>query len=158
MCFKTYLNHPINQKTLQKRITDHSSQKRGGWVRRGMIMITDSMGFFTRSLISCDSLISLAPSQTLRQLLVMPFFCLGAVHKLCQPKMGGSRPPLPPLSAIVSISRTPPPPFVIHCQHFPNPPSPLCQVCQHLPNPPFVFRVSFVKLFNADHFLKNLFF
>ena len=34
---------------------------------------------------------------------------LGAVHILCQPKMGGSRPPLPPLSASVSIFPTPPP-------------------------------------------------
>ena len=31
VCFKTYLNHPINQKTLQKKpMGDHSSQKRGG--------------------------------------------------------------------------------------------------------------------------------
>ena len=54
---------------------------------------------------------------------------LGAVHKLCQPKMGGSRPPLPPMSA-----------------------------CQHLPNPPFHFCVSFVNIFNATLFLKDLFF
>ena len=48
---------------------------------------------------------------------------LGAVHKLCQPIMWGLQTPLPPLSAIVSISPTPPPPFVSHCQHFPNPPN-----------------------------------
>ena len=49
MCLKTYLNHPINQKTSQKKQPkgDHSFQKKGGGgVRRGMIMITDSMGFF----------------------------------------------------------------------------------------------------------------
>ena len=48
MCFKTYLNHQINQKTSQKKNNLRQSQfskKRGG-VRRGMIMITDSMGFF----------------------------------------------------------------------------------------------------------------
>ena len=49
MCFKTYLNHPINQKRPKKKPNgDQSSQKRGGGggVRRGMIMITDSMVFF----------------------------------------------------------------------------------------------------------------
>ena len=47
-CFKTYLNHPINQKNIAKKKPkgDHSSQKRGGGDQRGMIMITDSMGFF----------------------------------------------------------------------------------------------------------------
>ena len=40
------------------------------------------------------------------------FLKLGAYHKLCQTKMGGSRPPLPPLSAIVSISPTPLPPLL----------------------------------------------
>ena len=49
------------------------------------------------------------------------FVVLGAVHKLCQPKMGGPDLPFP---------------FVSHCQHFPNPPSPLRQPCQQLPNPP----------------------
>ena len=41
-----------------------------------------------------------------------------AVHKLCHPKSGGSRPPLPgpPLSAIGNISPTPPPPFVCQCR------------------------------------------
>ena len=45
MCFKTYLNHPINKKkrrSNKKPKGDHSSQKRGGGGRRGMIMITDS--------------------------------------------------------------------------------------------------------------------
>ena len=47
MCFKTYLNHPINQKRRKKKPKgDHSFQKKRGRVRRGMIMITDSMGFF----------------------------------------------------------------------------------------------------------------
>ena len=49
MCFKTYLNHPINQKTSRKKKPkgDHSFQKKGGGgVRRGMIMITDSMVIF----------------------------------------------------------------------------------------------------------------
>ena len=34
MCFKTYLNHPINQKTSRKKKPkgDHSFQKRGGGV------------------------------------------------------------------------------------------------------------------------------
>ena len=44
------------------------------------------------------------------------FHFLGAVHKLCQSKIGGSRPPLRPLSANVSISPTSPPPFVSQCQ------------------------------------------
>ena len=70
----------------------------------------------------------------------------------------GSRPPLPPLSAIVSISPTPPPPFVRSCQHFPNPPSPLCQLSQHLPNPPSLFRISFVNIFNDPLILNNLYF
>ena len=84
-------------------------------------------------------------------------FRLGAIHKLCQPKIGGSRPhsplcqplssfpkpPIPPFSAIVSISRTPPPS--------------LCQLCQRLPNPPFLFCVTFVNIFNATLFLNNLF-
>ena len=30
---------------------------------------------------------------------IMTYFQYGAVYILCQPKMGGSRPPLPPLSA-----------------------------------------------------------
>ena len=34
---------------------------------------------------------------------------LGAVHKLCQPKMGRSRPPLPPLSAFPQNPKTPKP-------------------------------------------------
>ena len=81
-----------------------------------------------------------------------------AVNKLCQQNTGGSRPALPPLSAIVSISPTPPPPFVSRCQHFPNPPSPLCQLCQYFPNPPSLFHVSFVNISNATLFLNNLFF
>ena len=49
MCFKTYLNNPINQKKTsqeKKPKGNHSSQKRGGWVRRGVIMNTDSMFVF----------------------------------------------------------------------------------------------------------------
>ena len=45
-----HLNHPINQKTLQKKNNLRRSQfskKRGGVVRRGMVMITDSMVFLT---------------------------------------------------------------------------------------------------------------
>ena len=81
---------------------------------------------------------------------------LGAVHKLYQPDIGGggSRPPLPPLSAIVSISSSPPPPFVSHCQHFLNPPSPLHQLCQHFPKPPSFFRVSFLNIFDDHRILK----
>ena len=61
MCLKTYLNHPIiqimlrkNKKKIKKikiKMGNHSYQKRGGGVRRGMIMIKDSMVFFTPSLI-----------------------------------------------------------------------------------------------------------
>ena len=72
--------------------------------------------------------------------------------------MGGSRPPLAPLSAIVSISPTPPPPSVSHCQHFPNPPSPLCQLVSICRTPPSLFRVIFVNIFNTTLFLNNLFF
>ena len=53
MCFKTYLNHPINKKkTSQKEKPKAITvlKKEGGGVRRGMIMITDSMVFFTPSL------------------------------------------------------------------------------------------------------------
>ena len=73
----------------------------------------------------------------------------GAVHKLCQPKMGGSRPPLPPLSSIVSIYLTPPPPFVSQCQHFPNPPLPPLSAMSAFAQPPFLFRVSFVNIFKT---------
>ena len=50
MCFKTYLNHPINNKTSQKKlpkaITVLKKEGSRGGVRRGMIIITDSMVFF----------------------------------------------------------------------------------------------------------------
>ena len=49
MCFKTYRNHPINQKTSQKKNYHRRSQfskNRGGGVQRGMIMITDSVVVF----------------------------------------------------------------------------------------------------------------
>ena len=64
---------------------------------------------------------------------ILNFFKYGIVHKSCQPKWEGrSRPPLPPLSAIVrisptplptlsaivSISPTPPPPFVSPDSYF----------------------------------------
>ena len=42
------------KQTKKKPKCNHSSKKRGGGVRRGMIRITDSMGFFlTPSLIQC---------------------------------------------------------------------------------------------------------
>ena len=71
---------------------------------------------------------------------------------------GGSRPPLPPLSAIVSFSPTPPPPFISHCQHFPNPRSPLRQPCQHFSNPPSFCRVIFVSVFKDIVFMNNTIF
>ena len=47
MCFKTYLNHPINKKRRKKKPKAITVlKKEGGGVRRGMIMITDSMVFF----------------------------------------------------------------------------------------------------------------
>ena len=48
------------------------------------------------------------------------FQASGAVHKLCQPKIGVQIPP-PPLSANVSIFHIPPPPFVSQSPHLPNP-------------------------------------
>ena len=50
--------------------------------------------------------------------------------------MGVSRPPLPPLSVIVSISPTPPPPFVSHSQPFPNPPPPYVSFVSICRTPP----------------------
>ena len=54
MCFKTFLNHPINQKTSRKKKPKAITvlKKEGGGVRRGMIMITDSMGFFFMASLS----------------------------------------------------------------------------------------------------------
>ena len=52
---------------------------------------------------------------------------LGAVHIWRQPKMEGSRPPLPPLSAKVRNWSTPPPPLVRKNQKPAYPPSPPCQ-------------------------------
>ena len=79
LCFKTYLNHPINQKTLRKKKPkgDHSSQKRGGGVWRGMTMITDSMVFFKPSLIHKMLILChfLNPS---------PMFCSFSEHKKCR--------------------------------------------------------------------------
>ena len=49
-------------------------------------------------------------------------FGLGAVHILRQPKSGVPGPPLPPLSAMVSILLTPPPPLVSFRQHLPDAP------------------------------------
>ena len=47
---KTLKDGALNKKTSQKKPKgDHSSQKRGGGVRQGMIMITDSMVFFKPS-------------------------------------------------------------------------------------------------------------
>ena len=50
MCFKTYQRHPSNQKMSRKknniRRSQISEKEGGGEVQRGMIMITDSMGFF----------------------------------------------------------------------------------------------------------------
>ena len=55
MCFKTYLNHPINQKIRREKKNLRAItvfKKEGGGVRRGMIMITDSMvNFVMASLI-----------------------------------------------------------------------------------------------------------
>ena len=59
---------------------------------------------------------------------------LGTVHKLCQPKMAGSRPPLPPLSAIFSISQTPPP-LLLAMSAFAQPRLPFArQFCEHHPD------------------------
>ena len=48
---------------------------------------------------------------------INPNYFLGAVHILRQPKSGVPGPPLPPLSAMVSIWLTPPPPLVSNGQH-----------------------------------------
>ena len=53
MCFKTFLNHPINQKTSQKKPNAITVlKKEGGGVRRRMIKITDSMVFFLKPSLS----------------------------------------------------------------------------------------------------------
>ena len=43
---------------------------------------------------------------------------LAVFHKLCLPRIGGSRPLFP----FVSICQTTPPPFFSQCKHLPNPP------------------------------------
>ena len=58
---------------------------------------------------------------------------VGAVHILRQPKSGVPGPPLPPLSAIVSIWLTPPPPLVSNGQLLAYPPPPFVSNGQHLP-------------------------
>ena len=53
-------------------------------------------------------------------------------HEWSEIRVDWSRPPLPPLSAIVRTSPTPPPPLSAIVSISPNP---LCQPCQHLINP-----------------------
>ena len=57
----------------------------------------------------------------------------------------GVQTPLPPLSAIVSISPNPPPPFVSLCQHFPSPPPPPYVILSAFAKPPFAFLCQFCE-------------